>query len=246
MKGTAYNKRYGTHPTILHASGPAKLDPRWGELSKGAREGCIVRPYERVTVVTYSTTPGHPMLLEDQFSLANAELKVLPLPLPPPELPYPESWFHTLREKLLALRGVIPKIATPYLLSLDNSDVIVMDGCSLARLVDLVGRAGIRALYGAENSHWPPACPTERDEDAKAPAEGYKHLNAGCLFAETSFLEKVFKKLGPEEVWTHPLAEDQWFHKIAYASSPGEAVLDHRAEVFFNLNWAFDDLEVKQ
>jgi hypothetical protein len=118
-----------------------------------------------------------------------------------------------------------------YVLVADSADVVLAN--DIAPLVQRFKALGCRALFNGERRHYPRDLPPFDEE--VAPGEFFPCLNSGIWIADAPFARELTTYCAGLEVAKHKNC-DQTRYKLAYRHFYPQIRVDHRCQLFQNLN----------
>lgn len=246
----------GTYPVIIHA--PGYSNSRKCGKPKLHYEYCplwetIIKTWQRAKI----ESPGHEQTNECTILTWNTgkEKGILEQSLDRLNIPY-----LVLRKKVgrwngvhkfYFLKEIIDSITTPYIMGLDDYDVLVLrdpkEAIEKFKIVDcdLLLNAEIRFYSEWEFEHGEKTSGSIREW--KKFQEGivnspFRYLNSGAWIGKTEFLRAFIKKyiaddaasLSPAPVT--PAGGDQDLMHWAYATFYPSVKIDHNCDIFFNIS----------
>jgi len=148
------------------------------------------------------------------------------------------------RDKAALIVDYLPNITTPYLLSLDASDVLLQK--SVGEILNRFKTFDCDALFNAEVFHYPAVTPTKDFEKKVSTKKKYRFLNSGAYIAKTDFCREHFGLMIGElyhELWEHghkvgrmTNSSDQILFKMLYKRFYPQIMIDSDRKIFQVLN----------
>ena len=230
------NKRFGTYPMLVHASGKSEQLPLWPSVLRASEEWRIdTRVDPNLSIITFNN--GGQINHEDkrlglfEESLRRngvSDVTVLGSGI--------TDWKNNLKIKLLIDHLAAGK-AKDYVLLADSADVILAN--DLGPIVETFKTFGCRALFNAERRNWPADLPPF--EQDVAPGELFPFLNSGVWIAEASFAREIAEYCAGLTIEKHGKS-DQARYKIAYRHFYPMMRVDHHCVLFQNINRVDTDI----
>lgn len=224
------NTLFDTYPVLVHAAGKADHLPLWPAVLKAAEEWRIeTRLDPSLTVITYNNggTVNHEYkrlgLFEESLGRNGIDdVVVLGGTL--------TDWRYDQKINLL-LDHLTTAPVKDFVLVADSADVILSN--DIGPLVQQFKARGCRALFNAERRHYPRDLPPFDEE--VAPGEFFPCLNSGIWIADTPFARELTAYCAGLKVAKHKNC-DQTRYKFAYRHFYPQIRVDHRCQLFQNLN----------
>ena len=215
---------------LVHAAGKAEQLPLWPAVLRAADDWRIeTRLDPNLTVITFNNggSLDHPYkrlgLFEESLRRNGIEdIVVLGASV--------TDWRYPLKITLL-LEYLTTAPVKAFVLVADSADVILTN--DMATLVEQFKTHGCRALFNAERRHYPRDLPPFDEE--VAPGEFFPCLNSGIWIADTAFARELAAYCAELQVAKHKNC-DQTRYKTAYRHFYPAIRVDHRCQLFQNLN----------
>lgn len=225
-----HNTLFDTYPILVHAAGKADHLPLWPAILRAAEDWRIdTRLDPNLTVFTYNNggalTHEYKRLGLFEESLRRNgidDVVVLAATL--------AEWRYDRKIDLL-LDYLTTAPVKDYVLVADSADVVLAN--DIAPLVQHFTALGCRALFNAERRHYPRDLPPFDEE--VAPGEFFPCLNSGVWIADTPFAVELATYCAGLTVTKHKNC-DQTRYKFAYRHFYPQIRVDHRCQLFQNLN----------
>lgn len=188
---------------------------------------------DELTVLTYNTRPEVGLLERCLARLGITDLVVLGRGLPG------WSWSYKISLVLAYLRS--GQCTTPYVLCLDDDDVLVIE--DLAVVLDRFLSIGCQMLFSNTHADWPPSPECAAFEASLSDDPDHCHLNAGGYVASTAYLtlrlEEIERGLVAHAPWcmTDRGFDDQLAWRHMHRLHHPDIQIDRECRIFVR----FDD-----